>query len=160
MNKIFNGEKLYLLDIRTLSPYCYAPISYGTFASPKCKKFDLRMFTNPIAISGLYRKQYLIYSLNGQMQIFELGTLEEEEIKPKTSPNTFIAKFKYYYVSTSKLELIELYKKHCRKAKNDLQNLIKDGRRKYTDSAIESHERTIKMINDTYLNFLRQIKEL
>jgi hypothetical protein len=159
MNKTFNGEKLYLFDIRTINPY-NNNIYYGTFESPKSKKFDLKMFTNPIAITGLYKKQYLVYSLNDQIQVFELGTLAEEEIKPKTSPNTFIAKFKDFYVSTSKLEFIELYKKHCRKAKNNLQEILKDGKRKYTDSAIENYERIIKMINDTYLNFLKQIKEL
>lgn len=46
MNKTFNGEKLYLLDIRTVSPYNNR-IYYGTFKSPKSKKFDLKMFTNP-----------------------------------------------------------------------------------------------------------------
>ena len=163
MNKTFNGEKLYLLDIRTISPY--HTIYYGTFESPKSKKFDLRMFTNPIAITGLYKKQYLVFSLNDQMQVFELGTLAEEEIKPKTSPNTFIAKFKDFYTSTSKLELIELYKKHCREAKKktelDLKNILSSSiSYKFKEKNIIYHRGLIGNIDETYRDFIKQIKQL
>jgi len=158
MNKTFNGEKLYLLDIRTFSPY-YDTIFYGIFESPKSKKFDLRMFTNPIAITGLYKKQYLVYSLNDQMQVFELGTLAKEEIKPKTSPNTFIAKFKDFYASTSKLELIELYKKHCREAKKNIEFEIEKLPSFDKQNFIYYH-RIIGKIDETYRDFLKQIKKL
>lgn len=157
MNKTFNGEKLYLFDIRTISPY--GTIYYGIFESPKAKKFDLRMFTNPIAITGLHKRQYLVYSLNDQMQVFELGSLEEEEIKPKTSPNTFIAKFKDFYVSTSKLELIELYKRHCREAKKNIELEIKKLPSFNTKSFIYYRE-CMGKIDETYRDFLKQIKQL
>ena len=157
MNKTFNGGKLYLLDIRTISPY--GTIYYGTFKSPKAKKFDLRMLTNPIAITGLHKKQYLVYSLNDQMQVFELGSLEEEEIKSKTSPNTFIAKFKNFYVSTSKLELIELYKRHSREAKKNIELEIKKLPSFNTKSVIYYRE-CMGKIDETYRDFLKQIKQL
>jgi len=171
MNKTFNGEKLYLLDIRTISPYTRiyygefespkSKIYYGVFESPKSKKFDLRMFTNPIVITGLRKKQYLIYSLNDQMQVFDLGSLAEEKIKPKTSPNTFIAKFKDFYVSTSKLELIELYKKHCREAKKQIEIEIKKIPCSYSYSrSIIYYRELIVKIDETYRDFLKQIKEL
>lgn len=157
MNKTFNEEKLYLLDIRTISPY--STIYYGTFKSPKAKKFDLRMFTNPIAITGLGKKQYLVYSLNDQIQVFELGTLQKEEIKPKTSPNTFMAKFKDFYVSTSKLELIELYKKHCREAKKNIEFEIEKLPSFNTKSFIYYRE-CMEKIDETYRDFLKQIKQI
>ena len=157
---MFNGEKLYLLDIRTISPYNNS-IYYGTFDSPKAKKFDLRMFTNPIAITGLYKKQYLVYSLNDQMQVFELGCLAEEEIKPKTSPNTFIAKFKDFYASTSKLELIELYKKHCREAKKKFEfETRKIAFTSINERYITYNRWITRKIDETYRDFLKQIKEL
>ena len=158
MNKTFNGEKLYLLDIRTFSPY-YNTIFYGIFASPKSKKFDLRMFTNPIAITGLYKKQYLVYSLNDQMQVFELGTLAEKKIEPKTSPNTFIAKFKDFYVSTSKLELIELYKKHCREAKKKVEFEL-EKLPSFHKQGIMYYRGIIGKIDETYRDFLKQIKQV
>ena len=154
MNKTFNGEKLYLLDIKTISPYHNA-IYYGIFVSPKSKKFDLRMFTNPIAITGLHKKQYLVYSLNDQIQVFELGTLTEEKIEPKTSPNTFIAKFKDFYASTSKLELIELYKKHCREAKKKLEFKIV-----HKSPFLEDYRGIMGKIDETYCDFLKQIKQI
>jgi hypothetical protein len=157
MNKTFNGEKLYLLDIRTISPYT---IYYGTFSSPKSKKFDLRMFTNPIAITGLYKKQYLVYSLNDQIQVFELGTLAEEKIEPKTSPNTFIAKFKDFYASTSKLELIELYKKHCREAKKKVEFEIEKLPSFNKKQNIIYYRGIMGKIDETYRDFLKQIKEV
>lgn len=156
MNKTFNEEKLYLLDIRTIYHY-NNKIYYGGFGSPNFKKFDLKMFTNPIAITGLYKKQYLIYSLNDQMQVFELGSLAEEEIESKTSPNTFMAKFKDFYVSTSKLEIIELYKKHCREAKKQVEAAIKN------NSSIdykEYYREIMGIIDETYRDFLKQIKKL
>ena len=164
MNKTFNGEKLYLLDIRTISHY-KSPygdtIYYSTFESPKAKKFDLKMFANPIAITGLYKKQYLIYSLNDQMQVFELGSLTEDKIEPKTSPSTFIAKFKDFYVSTSKLELIELYKKHCRAAKKKLELDEKRMPFPYVTIQNNSYYRgAMGKIDETYRDFLKQIKEL
>ena len=159
MNKTFNGEKLYLLDIRTFSPY-YDTIFYGIFERPKSKKFDLRMFTNPIAITGLYKKQYLVYSLNGQMQVFELGTLAEEKIEPKTSPNTFIAKFKDFYASTSKLELIELYKKHCRKAKAKVDLEVEKISPFHRRDAFSYYDGLMGKIDETYRDFLKQIKEV
>lgn len=158
MNKTFNGEKLYLLDIRTFSPY-YDTIFYGIFESPKSKKFDLRMFTNPIAITGLYKKQYLVYSLNDQMQVFELGTLAEEKIEPKTSPNTFIAKFKDFYASTSKLELIELYKKHCREAKKKIEFEI-EKIPSFKKQNIIYYRGILGKIDETYRDFLKQIKQV
>ena len=158
MNKTFNGQKLYLLDMRTIYPYTHS-ISYGIFESPKSKKFDLRMFTKPIAITGLYKKQYLVYSLNDQMQVFELGTLAEEKIEPKTSPNTFIAKFKDFYASTSKLELIELYKKHCREAKKEVEFEI-EKIPSFHERGIIYYRRLIGKIDETYRDFLKQIKEL
>ena len=160
MNKTFNGEKLYLLDIRTIHHYNNS-IYYGGFGSPKFKKFDLRMFTNPIAITGLYRKQYLIYSLNDQMQVFELGSLEKEKIEPKTSPNTFIAEFKDFYVSTSKLELVELYKKHCRAAKKKLESDIKRmPSTPFTRQNTSYYRGAMGKIDETYRDFLKQIKQL
>lgn len=158
MNKTFNGEKLYLLDIRTFSPY-YNTIFYGIFESPKSKKFDLRMFTNPIAITRLYKKQYLVYSLNDQMQVFELGTLAEEKIEPKTSPNTFIAKFKNFYASTSKLELIELYKKHCREAKKKIEFEI-EKLPSFDRQGFIFYRGIIGKIDETYRDFLKQIKQV
>lgn len=158
MNKIFNGEKLYLLDIRTMSPYD-TTIYYSPFVSPKSKKFDFRMFTNPIAITGLYQKQYLVYSLNDQMQVFELGTLAEEKIEPKTSPNTFIEKFKDFYASTSKLELIELYKKHCRKAKKKIELEIEKTPIFDTKGFIY-YRGIMGKIDEAYRDFLKQIKKL
>ena len=158
MNKTFNGEKLYLLDIRTASTY-NNKIYYGTFKSPKSKKFDLKMFTNPIAITGLYKKQYLVYSLNDQMQVFELGALAEKEIEPKTNPNTFIAKFKNFYASTSKLELIELYKKHCREAKREIDFEIEKFP-SFHETAIIYYSGIIGIIDETYRDFLKQIKQL
>ena len=164
MNKTFNGEKLYLLDIRTISPYSSpygTAIYYSVFESPKSKKFDLRMFTNPIVITGLSKPQYLVYSLNDQMQVFELGTLAEEKIEPKTSPNTFIAKFKYFYASTSKLELIELYKKHCREAKKKVESELKKTPPSYTYTQSFIYYRGIMgKIDETYRDFLKQIKQL
>ena len=157
MNKTFNGEKLYLFDIRTISPY--GTIYYGIFESPKAKKFDLRMFTNPIAITGQHQKQYLVYSLNDQMQVFELGNLAEEKIEPKTNPNTFIAKFKDFYVSTSKLEFIELYKKHCREAKKNIEFEIERLPSFNTKSFIYYRE-CMGKIDETYRDFLKQIKQL
>jgi len=160
MNKTFNGEKLYLLDIRTKSLF-HNTIYYGVFQSPKAKKFDLRMFTNPIAITGLYMKQYLVYSLNDQMQVFELGSLAEEKVEPKTSPNTFIAKFKDFYASTSKLELIELYKKHCREAKQIVESEIeKIQSSSFNKQNIVYYREIIGKIDETYRDFLKQIKEL
>ena len=159
MNKTFNGENLYLLDIRTLSSY-RDEILYGIFQGPKCKKFDLRMFTNPIAITGLYKKQYLVYSLNDQMQVFELGTLAEKKIEPKTSPNTFIAKFKDFYVSTSKLEFIELYKKHCRAAKTKVEFELEKISPFHRRDAFSYYNGLMGKIDETYRDFLRQIKEL
>ncbi len=157
MNKTFNGKKLYLLDIRTIYPFNNT-IYYAGFGSHKYKKFDLKMFTNPIAITGLYKKQYLIYSLNDQMQVFELGSLiPGEKVEPKTSPNTFIAKFKDFYVSTSKLELIELYKKHCREAKKLVEDEIKKIR--YITST-NYYLGILGIIDETYRDFLKQIKEL
>jgi len=158
MNKTLNGEKLYLLDIRTKSLF-HNTIYYGVFESPKAKKFDLRMFTNPIAITGLYKKQYLVYSLNDQMQVFELGALAEEKVEPKTSPNTFIAKFKDFYASTSKLELIELYKKHCREAKKKVESEIKRIP-PFQERNIIYYREIMGKIDETYRDFLKQIKEL
>lgn len=160
MNKTLNGEKLYLLDIRTISPY-HNTIYYGVFESPKSKKFDLRMFTNPIAITGLYIKQYLVYSLNDQMQVFELGTLAEEKVEPKTSPNTFIAKFKDFYASTSKLELIELYKKHCREAKKKIEiEIEKIQSSSFNKQNIVYYREIMGKIDETYRDFLKQIKQV
>ena len=158
MNKTFNGEKLYLLDIRTIVPYTNT-IYYGVFESPQSKKFDLKMFTNPIAITGLYKKQYLVYTLNDQMQVFELGTLAEKEIEPKSNPNTFIAKFKDFYVSASKLELIKLYKKHCREAKKEIEAEIEKFP-SFKETAAIYYCGTIGIIDETYRDFLKQIKEL
>lgn len=159
MNKTFNGEKLYLLDIRTIFTYSNA-VYYGAFENPKCKKFDLKMFTNPIAITGLYKKQYLVYSLNDQMQVFELGTLAEEKIEPKTSPNTFISKFKDFYVSTSKLELIELYKKHCREAKKKVEFEIEKISPFHKQNVFSYYSGLMGKIDETYRDFLKQIKQL
>lgn len=158
MNKTFNGEKLYLLDIRTLSPY-RDEIRYGTFGSPKSKKFDLRMFTNPIAITGLYQKQYLVYSLNDQMQVQELGALAEEKIKLKISPNAFMAKFKNFYVSTSKLELVKLYKKHCSEAKKRLEYEI-EKIPPFHESSVIYYLGIMGKIDETYHDFLKQIKQI
>ena len=161
MNKTFNGEKLYLLDIKTVSPYNNNTIYYGPFTGSKSKKFDLRMFSNPLAITGLHKKQYLIYSLNDQMQVFELGSLSEEKTEPKTSPNTFIAKFKDFYVSTSKLELIELYKKHCREAKKHVETEIKNIPSIYIyDQSVIYYRELMGKIDETYRDFLKQIKEV
>ena len=159
MNKIFNGEKLYLLDIRTMCSYNNT-IYCGAFGSSKTKKFDLKMFTNPIAITGLYKKQYLVYTLNDQMQVFELGSLAEEKIEPKTSPNTFIAKFKDFYVSTSKLELIELYKKHCRKAKAKVDLEVEKISPFHRRDAFSYYDGLMGKIDETYRDFLKQIKEI
>ena len=158
MDKTFIGEKLYLLDIRTIHSYNNR-IYYGAFESTKSKKFDLKMFTNPIVITGLYKKQYLIYSLNDKMQVFELGSLEEEEIEPKTSPNTFIVKFKDFYASTSKLELIELYKKHCREAKRNLEVEVVKNLFLSEENKVYYRGLMVK-IDETYRDFLKQIKEL
>lgn len=160
MNITFNGEKLYLLDIRTLSPYNNNTIYYETFASPKSKKFDLKMFTNPIAITGQYKKQYLVYySLNDQIQVFELGTLTEEKIKSKTNPNTFIAKFKVFYASTSKLELVKLYKKHCMEAKKKLDFKIEKIPR-FDERNIIYYRGIMGKIDEAYRDFLKQIKKV
>jgi hypothetical protein len=159
MNKTFNGKKLYLLDIRTIYPFNNT-IYYAGFGSHKFKKFDLKMFTNPIAITGLYKKQYLVYSLNDQMQVFELGSLAAEKIEPKTSPNTFIAKFKDFYVSTSKLELIELYKKHCRKAKAKVDLEVEKISPFHRRDAFSYYDGLMGKIDETYRDFLKQIKEL
>lgn len=158
MNKTFNGENLYLLDIRTLSPY-RDEIFYGTFQSPKCKKFDLRMFTNPIAITGQHQKQYLVYSLNDQMQVQELGAIVEEKIKIKISPNTFMAKFKNFYVSTSKLEIVKLYKKHCSEAKKRLEYEI-EKIPPFHESSVIYYLGIMGKIDEVYHDFLKQIKQL
>ena len=159
MNKTFNGEKLYLLDIRTISPYNNDGIHYGVFNSPKSKKFDLRMFTNPIAITGLYKKQYLVYSLNDEMQVFELGTLVEEKIEPKISPNAFMAKFKNFYASTSKLELVKLYKKHCSKAKKGLEYEI-EKIPPFHEASVIYYRGIMGKIDEAYHDFLKQIKQV
>ena len=158
MNKTLNGEKLYLLDIRTKSLF-HNTIYYGVFESPKAKKFDLRMFTNPIAITGQHQKQYLVYSLNDQMQVQELGAIVEEKIKIKISPNTFMEKFKNFYASTSKLELVKLYKKHCSEAKKRLEYEI-EKIPPFHESSVIYYLGIMGKIDETYHDFLKQIKQI